>query len=392
MLNLIKKKHLIVTLIIMNFLCCGAIYNKAEEGTIDMIFPDENWTESIPEDQGLDGEKLDSLIDYIEEEELDINSFLVIRNGYLVFEYYNEPNYVNTQHFLWSVTKSFTSALVGIAIDQGYITDLQTPIIETYFSDKIIENWDYRKENITVEHLLTMSSGFEWSDFQDYTDFVNNSDAVGYVLGKPLTTTPGEQFNYNTGASHILSAIIEESVGNSTLNFAIEHLFNKIGIKNYSWDEDKEGRVFGGHGLYMTARDMARFGHLYLNKGQWNDQRIVSESWVELTTKVYWTILWNMAYGHHWWVYPRDNLYAAMGFLQQCIFVSEENNIVVAIQSIDLEGKIDPLQLVRNYVIGAILEEEKEEESEETSFGIMVIVPVVAMLILRKKRKESKTS
>ncbi|UCG01646.1 MAG: serine hydrolase [Candidatus Heimdallarchaeota archaeon] len=298
-----------------------------------------DWPESTPAEQGLDAAALNQI-----PEEVDyLDSFLIIRHGKLVFEeYYTGSTYQFTpesRHMLFSVTKSFTSALIGIAIEKGFIQDVDQKVLE-FFPDMTFVNVDSQKEAMTLEHLLTMTTGLEWNDGPDHILMARSPDALQYVLDLPMENEPGTVYNYNTGASHVLSAIIQETTGNTTVEFAQEYLFEPLGIHQADiiWMTDIHGRVHGGNALYLTPRNMAKFGQLYLNNGSWNGQQIVPADWVAASTRPHVApadteLAGGAGYGYQWWTFEEGIKskagYSAVGADGQIIYVMPEEDIVV---------------------------------------------------------------
>lgn len=355
-------------------------------------FPEEEWRGSSPEEQGLSSERLEEMMSFIDENYLHIESVIVIRNGYIVFEQYPSPDYdARTRHFLFSVTKSFTSALIGIAHDQGLISDTSETMV-SFFPDKEIDNLDGGKNQITIENLLMMRSGMKWDESSAGYDtpendiyHINHGDGLQYCLDLPMVAEPGELWHYNTGSSHILSGIIREKSGTSTLEFAMANLFEPIGIDDVMWSSDLGGTQKGGFDLQLTPRDMARFGYLYLNNGRWGDTQVVSEEWVTRSTTTLTVLGDELGYGYQWWTMPHINAYRASGLYGQQIFVSPETDIVFV-----LTGHISPTQheleesLFETYVLDSIMDE--QEPDNIPGFPITtILLSLLVFLALTKK-------
>ena len=292
-------------------------------------WPTEGWRISTPEEQGLDSARLERMLDAIDDQQLNVHSVLVVRNGYIIAETYYPPFQQDTKHQLYSVTKSFISALVGIAIEKGYIGGVDQRVVG-FFPEREFANHDGRKAAMTLEHLLTMTSGLDWEEgMPTYQEMGRTKDWVHYVLDKPITADPGSQFNYCSGCSHVMSAIIQETTGMGTLEFAQRHLFEPLGISNVYWETDRSGIPNGGWGIEMTPRDMAKFGYLYLNDGVWDEQQIVPAAWVRTSVEGDTTFDDGWRYGYQWWIYPSFGAYAAIGLGAQIIFVMPDMEMVV---------------------------------------------------------------
>lgn len=246
-------------------------------------WPTEGWRTSTPEGQGMSSAKLQEMMDQIKSGNLFVHGIVVVRHGYLVWERYLDPAYdANTTHLLYSVTKSFTSCLVGIALEKGLIRNVSQRMV-SFFQDKTIGDPDGRKQRVTVENLLMMRSGMKWDESSapyttpanDVYHINNDPDGLQYCLDLPMVAEPGALWHYNTGSSHILSGIVQRATGMTTLEFARQNLFEPLGIRNVYWSKDRGGTYKGGFDLQLTPRDMAKFGYLYLNGGRWGSKQIV---------------------------------------------------------------------------------------------------------------------
>jgi CubicO group peptidase (beta-lactamase class C family) len=286
---------------------------------------------STPEEQGIDSAMLVRGFDYIADQEVEVHSVLVIRNGNLVTEAYFYPYHRDRKHALASCTKSFTSALFGIAIDEGYLS-LDDKVLG-FFPDREIANNSPLKQEITVEHLLLMRSGLDWPESSvSYSsrdnilrEMMQSRNWVQFVLDRPMATQPGAVFNYSTGDSQLLAAILEQATGMSVQQFARTRLFEPMGLSSsrWSWTSDPQGIAFGGGGLHMTPRDMAKFGYLYLQGGVWQGQQVVPAEWVEASVKP-------AQYGYQWWKLSGGG-YAALGYMGQRIVVIPDLDMVVVV-------------------------------------------------------------
>ena len=315
-------------------------------------WPGDEWPTSEPEQQGLDAGKLKALLAAVDESGLDLHSVLVIRNGYLVFEWYDEGNGPSRKHVLYSVTKSFTGTLVGIAIDQG-LMETADQLLSDFLPVTASANPDTRKDGLTLENLLTMQAGLDWSEGQPtYREMYSHLDWVAYMLDKPLMEIPGTSFNYCSGCSHLLAAALTQAIGGDLIAFARENLFEPLGITDISWEKDPQGIPIGGWGLYLTPRDMARLGYLYLRQGVWNGRQVVSSEWVAASTQTHVMSDERMEYGYHWWIYPSLHAYAALGLGGQTVFVLPEQDLVVVFTA-DNTDHAELVELIEDYIIPA---------------------------------------
>jgi CubicO group peptidase (beta-lactamase class C family) len=313
---------------------------SATAPTLEPYWPTQGWRTSTPEQQGMDSAQLVQMLDAVTARKLDLHSILIIRNGYLVAEVYYGSNSPTLKHELYSVTKSFTSALVGMAIQKGFIDSVNRPVLDL-FADRQVAALDARKKAMTLEHLLTMSSGLDWPESgsaytttdNPYVRMMRSPDWVQFVLDQPMAQQPGATFNYNSGASHLLSAIVQKTTKMSTLAFAQEYLFKPLGITDVLWGSDASGIAVGGSDLRLTPRDMAKFGYLYLKDGGWEGQQIVPAEWVKTsTTQQIKSDDAALDYGYQWWVYS-DGSFAAHGLGGQYIFVRPRQDLIVVFTS-----------------------------------------------------------
>ncbi|MCC7408822.1 MAG: serine hydrolase [Phycisphaeraceae bacterium] len=315
-----------------------------------MNTPDQPWPLSTPEQEGIDPEPIAEMIRMIRDQRYsNIHSFLMARHGRLVCEEYfpgqDGRNGLVTfdrdrPHQLRSVTKSITSALVGLAIDQGFIASVDTPI-HTFFPEHAPLFAD-AKRRITIEHLLTMTAGLAWDQSgahqsepgsaNDEARMENSPDFVEYVLSRPMADEPGTRFNYNSGCAILLAAILKKATGVHADQFAQEHLFGPLGVRDAGWWRTKTDLPQTHAGLLLRPYDAAKLGQLYLDHGRWANQQRISPGWIEQSTQPHHG---NARYGYLWWLdtlrAPRGavKLYAAEGNGGQFIFVVPDLDLVV---------------------------------------------------------------
>ena len=219
------------------------------------------WSTSSPEAQGMDSQKLAEMLAAIEQQHLNLHSLLIIRNGYLVSENYFGSYQPDTRHQLYSVTKSFIATLIGIALDKGYLDGTDQRIVD-FFPERAFANLDEQKAAMTLDDTLTMRTGLDWQEGDPaYRALYLSPDWVKYVLDEPMIAAPGSQFNYCSGCSHVLSAVLSQTTGMNPRDFAEQYLFKPLGITNVQWDTDAQGIPNGGWGLQLTPRDMAKLGY-----------------------------------------------------------------------------------------------------------------------------------
>lgn len=207
-------------------------------------------------------------------------STIISKRGEIVLEQYYNGKTRDSLSDVQSLTKGIMSMLIGIAIDKKYIENVDEPI-GGYFPDELKGLTDQKKKAITLRHLLNQTSGLSWKGYLEHDDWINSEDPVSFVLKKDLESEPGEKYNYNSGATHLLSVIISKATGKSTLDFANDFLFNALNIEVVDWKKRNKGYYDGsGLGLKMRPIDLMKIGQLLEKKGNWNGEQLISEQWV----------------------------------------------------------------------------------------------------------------
>ena len=315
------------------------------------------WPTTAPEVQGMDADVLTAMLAEIDDQAYGIDSVTVIRNGQLVLDVGVYPYHTSDKHIIHSCTKSIVSALIGIAIAEGYIDSVNMPVLEI-FSGQEVANIDQFKEDMTIEHLLTMTSGLDCQDSYLYRwDGLNqmraSTDWVQHMLDLPMIAPPGTHFEYCNGASFLLSAIISEKTGMSAHEFAEQHLFGPLGITDVTWPKNPQGINIGWGELRMRPQDMAKIGYLYLKNGVWEGEQVVPAEWVAASTAEYISATLEDGYGYQWWV-SDAGYYLALGYAGQFIFVLPEKDLVAVFTS-DLEERdfYTPQNLFNEHIIPA---------------------------------------
>lgn len=352
-------------------------------------WPTEAWQTSTPEEQAMDSAKLEEMLALVDEHDIAIDSILVVRHGYLVFEEYRNGYDQHTPHHIQSVTKSFSSMLIGIAIHEGLIEGVQQKMVD-FFPDHTIQNRDARKKRITLEHLLTMSEGMDWNEVDVPYDDPRNTlgqmwvsrDAVQHVLDRPMVREPGQRWAYNSGTSILLGGILEQVTKRDVLAFARESLFGPIGIGDVRWSRTTGWHYHTDGGLWLTPRDMARFGYLMLNKGSWDGQEIVSPEWVEQSTQTHYQTSWGYGYGYQWWVLPEVEAYAATGHYEQKIYVVPRADLVVVFTANIADQDPHPADsFLERYIVPACIDLPDVSPVETyAKYGLRFKVPMGAQL------------
>jgi len=300
---------------------------------------------------------LADMLERIRWNDYQIHSLLVVRNGRLVLDAHFRARWKGQRHANYSVTKSVMSALIGIAIDKGHIAGVHTPVVD-FFPERTIAHNDARKRAMTLEHLLTMTTGLKCRDsylygWAGYMKMHQSNDWTQFVLDLPMETLPGSKFEYCNGASFLLSAILAKVTKTDVLDFANTHLFTPLGIKDVSWSRGSRKIRNGCCGLSLTPRAMAKFGWLFLNDGKWNGRQVISSQWVGRATRRHVDVSLFDHYGYQWWG-DRRGYYMAVGYKGQRIFVLPQKNMV-AVFTGNLEGStaLAPKRLLDKFIIPA---------------------------------------
>jgi len=321
----------------------------------------DGWPTATPESTGLDGPRLCTIAARLAATNANVHAVIVVRRGTLVFEQYF-PGYdepwgmgegrhdfdATTKHDMRSVSKSAVSLLVGIAIDRELIKSADEPVVKFFpdYSALKSPGWD----NITLRHLLTMSSGIQWDENRAWKDPQNDEPHLGseadpyrYVLSKPIATPPDTVWNYNGGGTDLLGNVIERVSGQSLEAFAREALFVPLGISDWEWMKYRNERIASAAGLRLRPRDAAKIGQLVLDKGARGGKQIVSAKWIEQSVTPRFQAIGYFGglfyYGQQWWMGrtlfgDKDVKWiAAQGLGGQRIFIVPELDLVMVTTS-----------------------------------------------------------
>jgi len=309
-----------------------------------------DWTVSTPQEHGLDPDGVADL--YWRAGQLEsIHSLLVVKDGDLVAEDYFNAGRPGQRALLQSATKSITGALVGIAIEEGCVPGVGETMM-AYFPELTDRIRDARKSDITIEQLLAHRAGYAWEESSSellemlYQGFLPDQMALVEV---PLVRDPGSGHDYSNLSSHLLSVIVSRACETDLLDYANEHLFAPLGIEPGEWTQDWDGYRWGAGELHLRARDMARFGQLYLDEGTVDGEQVVPASWIEDSWTPYTEDAWGnkvgdnfgrTAYGYQWWIIDAGphTYYLAWGHGGQQIAVLPEQDMVVVVTADPLVG------------------------------------------------------
>jgi CubicO group peptidase (beta-lactamase class C family) len=351
-------------------------------------WPTKRWPTATPQSVGLDAGKLAEFdADIVSGKFGYVDSLLVIRHGKAVYDrsythdydkiygkQAREPgmlnplnhggpyNYFNPWwhpfyrrgdlHTMQSVTKTVTSVVIGVATARKEFPTLDTPILN-FFDLTKVANVDDRKRRMTIRHLLTMTAGLEWHENLPYNDPKNSTgqmeagfDWVKFTIDQPMFEEPGIRFNYNSGASQLLSHIFRAATGHDIEEYAAQHLFTPLGIEKYFWKRTPTGLADTEGGLYLRAHDLARIAYMFLKYGAWEGKQIVTTQWVKESVAPAVALSGGgVKYGFKWWLYPYSSkdsrlVWAGSGFGGQFpIIIPDYDLIAVATGWNVLNGK-----------------------------------------------------
>jgi CubicO group peptidase (beta-lactamase class C family) len=321
-------------------------------------WPTDGWRYATPEEMGMDASLLQDMVEDIRSKpsSVQVDSVVIIKNGYIVFEEYFNDYDKDTPHIIYSCTKSVLSTIFGIAHENGAIPSLDTKLLDA-FPNRDPANLDEWKEAITLRDLLMMSAGFDARDswlyeWEKLGDLHEAPDAVDYMLDLPMVFEPGSRFEYSNGVSHLLSCIITEKTGETAAEYGQEHLFDPLGITLYQWDADNMGRNWGYNRIYITPHEMAKIGYLFLHEGEWDGEQIISANWVNEATMHRIDANLIDGYGYQWWV--GEGYYTALGYMGQFIMVFPEQDLVVIYTGGTSETFDYSIQLPLRFIIPAV--------------------------------------
>lgn len=290
---------------------------------------------SVPEAQGISSAALLAFIDDIEASNLEMHSFMLLRHGLVAAEGWWKPYGAENPHVLFSLSKSFTSSAVGFAVAEGKLSIDDTVI--SFFPEEAPSKPSKNLAAMRVRHLLTMSTGHHEDSTERTTSRADGNWVRGF-FSMPVKHEPGSLFVYNSGASHMLSAIVQKVVGMPIFEYLKPRLFEPLGIEGMTWQTDPRGINTGGWGLSIKTEDIARFGQMYLQKGMWNGQQLLPVEWVEMATSKQVSnenqsnIDWQQGYGFQFWR-CQNNAYRGDGAFGQYCIVMPDQDVVLAITS-----------------------------------------------------------
>jgi len=388
-----KTKVLIsIGLILMVLLAISCI--KDNSSTIGYSYTqpsgfDDGLETASLEEVGMKTAPIENMMNYLNSNSTHtIHNILIIKDNKLVFEEYFKGYKLNysssdlngefidytrtTDHPMQSISKSVTSVILGIAVKDGYITDLNKKIIDYFpeYSDLLTGE----KANVTIHHLLSMTSGIAWDEtilpignFQgDFTQLFACDDPIRFILSKPLVSVPGINFSYSSGSTNLIGVIIEKATGKTFLEYANQKLFDPLRSEGGSWSNFRNGKIYASGGLCFKARELTKIGLLFLNDGIWEGNQIITTDWIDksqckhIATSA--NFFPNSGYGYQWWVTNfilkgvSHKCFFAAGWGDQFMFIIPSLNMIVEFNSGNFQGvsTISPFDLMNSYILKAI--------------------------------------
>lgn len=344
----LNRRTALILMIIAAVVWCSSGAVRAQSPAD--YFPTDNWRTSSPQDQGLDKKRLKKLVKRIRRNSISgIDSLLIVRNGYLVSESYFNGWGRDDLHTLQSDTKSITSLLVGIARQQGLISSIDQKVLEFFPEYHKIKKLDERKAEMSLRDLLTMRTGFNWSEdpYEGSPLFQLNNcrcDWLKFTLDWEMREQPGTRFEYKSGGVILLGGLIRNVSGMPTDTFAQRYLFDPLGITRARWYYGLPDNLpHTGGGLNLRPLDMAKIGYMVLRRGRWEGQQVIAEDWLaesfEHAVRFPRTFAGRpVDYGYLWWLLrlegqtgdgPHADIYTAAGAQGQWIFIIPKYDMVV---------------------------------------------------------------
>lgn len=296
---------------------------------------------ATPESQGVSSTAVAEFIRSADKDVNSMHSFMLVRHGKVVAEAWWEPEAADKPHVMWSLSKSFTSTAVGLAVQEGKLS-VDDEVIK-FFPDRVPADASPNLKAMRVKDLLTMSTGH-----QDEVSLRDEKDWISAFLKHPVPHKPGTHFRYNTPATFMQSAIVQKVTGEKVVDYLQSRLFDPLGIDAPKWDENPQGMSIGGYGLYLKTEDIAKFGQLYLQKGSWNGKQLVPEAWVvaasskQVSNGSNPNSDWEQGYGFQFWRCRHGAFRGDGKDGQFCVVLPEQDAVVVmTANSTNLQGQLN---------------------------------------------------
>lgn len=287
----------------------------------------DSWTSAKPESQGIKSQILERASEYLSSLPQPL-SFLVLRRNTLVWRKYFHGTREIDSHNVHSASKTILGLLYGLALNEEKIQNVDQKI-----GDLLPPRFKIPagKKNLTIRHLLTMSSGFQWEEDESEYGIEDTANWIQSILRLPLVAPLGEKFNYSTGNTHLLSSVLTEATGTSTCDFARTRLFKPLNISFEHWGRDPQGYFSGGYNLYLKATELLKLGQLILQEGKWNERQVVPSEWIRSMVSVDKVVDVRRSYGRLIWLYKLKghDVYKMWGYGGQFVYVIPDYDLVV---------------------------------------------------------------
>ncbi|MGB7537938.1 MAG: serine hydrolase [Anaerolineales bacterium] len=324
--------------------------------TTPVDFPNGEWPSTSPALQGIDPGAIEDMREKIGRESLPVHSFLLIRHGFLVSEQYFSGFARETRHPIADCTMSVVSALAGAAIRDGFLQSVDQKVMD-FFPERQAPSGD-KLAQLTIGHLLTMTVGHKQAVTPDPADAGRNW--ADEFFNQPFAAAPGTVFQYDPLAAHMLSAIVQKAAGKPAEFYLRESLFDPMGIKDFTWPADSQAVPFGNTGMELRPIDMAKFGSLFVNDGDWDGKQLIPREWVMLSTEKYADTKGkrnsaeDVGYGYLWWMNSFEG-YSAHGAGGQYIYIIPGLDVVAVFTGgFDAKTFTTPNNMMRELIIPGI--------------------------------------
>jgi CubicO group peptidase (beta-lactamase class C family) len=382
--------------------CPASTSTTNYEPALQQQINEDDWKYTTFSAEGLDPTRFEMFKTCIQNERFrQVDGIVVVIGGKILIEEYFNGYDRNELHEIRSATKSIGSALMGIAIDQGYITDVQDKLYAYFQEREPFQNQDVRKDQIELRHILNMTTGLDSNDMDassegNETNMLEANDIVEFMLNLPVIYEPGEHWAYSTGSGHLVGAVIENATDTTVQQFAKTYLFEPLSIANYKWKTTGDIAHTGG-GFSMLPIDMAKFGQLFLNKGSWHGRRIISEAWVNESSKIHVQVTDDFGYGMLWWkrnftVDGRQfQAFVAQGNGENHIFIFPDLDLVVVLTGSafgEIYGPVQVNVMMNKYLLPAVVQDidaHRDEPAFRTVpkilFTLCAIIIISALII-----------
>ena len=383
--NLVKKMNypktlpgIILALLFVSCLFLQPVSSSDSYRATPDYWPTNGWQTSSPEAQGLNPSSFEAMEDYLTDTGRinSIQAFLIIRNGYIIYELYSEEysvdDLINWQH----ATMGVTSILIGQALRQGSIASIDDFVLD-FFSSQTIDNVDDYKEAMTIRHLLTMTSGIDMGSIWPQ---MSGSDWLQPILDAQMSSNPGEEFYASICCSYLLSAIFNQSMGLSLAEYANSNLFDPLGISDYIWQSGPQGISEGGRNLQLTTRDFAKIAFLHLQNGEWDGEQLIDPDWISESILPHVLVDDGSCFGYHWWVFPQLHSYGAVAGGRLRLYIIPEADMIVLCRA-TLANTIDYNHIMSTYLLPAAGLSAGTGIPFTVYLGILMAIVIIVVLV-----------